>query len=299
MSRTPFEKRREQCSKSVGSSVENSVQNTLRNSVRDAFRTPFRTPSEKRLEQQTTDNKQQTTINHQLDNLRHRHLSDKGRALSDRERSKMHRISKDEAIAITKLAVTLQPGWDTSTFMSTLAGVRDQPDIAAFIEQVTRAAVDGLMIEDALREVVPHACPVTAQQCDHGDVDAQWLNGAPASVNVVNDTNDVSQSRLLGKSRFERPEHEITRPPSDDPMHWRNRFSHFIEKGARQRAEDLQKLRAEQLPAHAAVPQSATAAVADHQSVPDPAGTLPELYQTAPNQLGANYFHDPEEYDEP
>jgi hypothetical protein len=191
-----------------------------------------------------------------------------------------HKITPAEASIITKLVTTLQPGWNAEEFLSKLADVREQHDFPEFMAQLTQCALAGMMIDDALLPVQPHVCPtITAS-------DDAWLAGAPVVVNE----DDITKSVLLAKKK--RPESEIVRPPSDDPDHWRNKFAHKFDEGVRQRIADLEANRAEQLPPSTSRPQSAPAAVAHTDSVPDPAASSPELFQPVPNQQAYSWGPD-------
>ncbi|ASR78070.1 hypothetical protein SEA_TIMINATOR_40 [Arthrobacter phage Timinator] len=140
----------------------------------------------------------------------------------------MHKINKDQAIALTKLATSLQPGWDAKDFMSELARHREQDDFPRFVGRIVEGALMGEAIDDAMKLPPAHACPVVETR------DEAWLNA------VVNE-NDPSASRLLAKPKLDTP---AAKPPNEDPNNWRNRFARDIEAGRQQRQSDLMKNRA-------------------------------------------------------
>ncbi|ALY10497.1 hypothetical protein SEA_GREKAYCON_40 [Arthrobacter phage Grekaycon] len=148
--------------------------------------------------------------------------------------TQMHKINKEQAVALTKLVVSLQPGWAPEDFMQELGRHREQDDFPRFVSRIVEGALMGEAIEDAFILPPAHMCPVTDTP------DEAWLRGEP-SVSVVNE-HDISQSKLLSKPKLDTP---AARPPNDDPNNWRNRFAREIDKGKQQRQADLLKNRAD------------------------------------------------------
>lgn len=143
-----------------------------------------------------------------------------------------HKLTRQQAVHLTQLVTSMQPGWDNNDFLTQLADHREQENMGLFIAQIVEGALMGEPIDEALRTVQPHVCTAIVN-------DTAWLEGGPAAV-VVNE-DDPTKSVLLRKRK---PEAEITRPPSEDPNHWRNRFAHLISEGKQKRESDLMALRA-------------------------------------------------------
>lgn len=145
----------------------------------------------------------------------------------------MHKINKDQAIALTKLATSLQPGWDAKDFMSELARHREQDDFPRFVGRVIEGALMGEAINDSMILPPAHQCPV-ADVPDQQTRDEAWLSA------VVNE-GDITQSRLLAKPKLDTP---AAKPPNEDPNNWRNRFAANIEQGKQDRERLLMQNRA-------------------------------------------------------
>ncbi|WNM67285.1 hypothetical protein SEA_WYBORN_42 [Arthrobacter phage Wyborn] len=232
-----------------------------------------------------------------------------------------HKLTRSDAIALTKLVTSLQPGWQAEDFLTKLAEHREQQHMGDFVKQLVEGALAGEMIDDALRPVQPHVCQSVVQQTSQQiDEHEAWLNSPAASV--VNE-DDPTKSVLLRKRK---PEQEIVRPPSEDPNHWRNRFAADIEAGKQAREELLMQNRAaapqEQTPepsfveysagsaepvahygdpsttiAHHDLPapsveQSATAAGDVQQGVPAASPSSPASQETAPGDTNERRFED-------
>ncbi|ASR80593.1 hypothetical protein SEA_JORDAN_40 [Arthrobacter phage Jordan] len=148
--------------------------------------------------------------------------------------TQMHKINKEQAVALTKLVTSLQPGWAPEDFMQELARHREQDDFPRFVSRIVEGALMGEAIEDSFVLPPAHMCPVSDTP------DEAWLRGEP-NVVVVNE-DDITQSRLLSKPKLDTP---AARPPNDDPNNWRNRFAREIDKGKQQRQADLLQNRAD------------------------------------------------------
>ncbi|QOP66281.1 hypothetical protein SEA_PIPPA_40 [Arthrobacter phage Pippa] len=148
--------------------------------------------------------------------------------------TQMHKINKEQAVALTKLVVSLQPGWAPEDFMQELARHREQDDFPRFVSRIVEGALMGEAIEDSFVLPPAHMCPVSDTP------DEAWLRGEP-NVVVVNE-DDITQSRLLSKPKLDTP---AARPPNDDPNNWRNRFAREIDKGKQDRQRLLLQNRAD------------------------------------------------------
>ena len=145
----------------------------------------------------------------------------------------MHKINREQAIVFTKFATSLQPGWDAKDFMSELARHREQDDFPRFVSRVVEGALMGEAIDEAMKLGDPHVCPTV--ESDAATRDEEWLNA------VVNDTGDITKSRLLAKPKLDTP---AAKPPNEDPNNWRNRYAREIEQGKQEREQKLLQNRA-------------------------------------------------------